>query len=116
MNRPQSQIARWREICTQYGIDFPKGATKKELQALYLEHRGKLAVVTTENGLAYKSTEKPTTKYIVNYTISVSHEIRAESEKALREWVEYNAADSYNPYFGDIHDSWCDIDDVEVEE
>ena len=115
MNRPQSRIARLREMCTKYGIDFPKEATIKELDALFLEHINKLAVVSTENGIAYKFTEKPTTNYTVNYTIHVSQSIRAESEKTLRKWVEYETSNFY-VRFGDINDCWCEIDDIETEE
>ena len=77
-------------------IDIPMGATKEQLRNLMYEGFGTAAVVSTDEGLSFMVTDKPTADYIVEFTISGYHRIRAESEEAARKWVEEDLGCSYS--------------------
>ena len=109
----KSVIAQLRATCAELNITVPEGANKKQLKALIDEYYRTAAVVTTDNGLNFRQTDKPTAEYTVEFAISGYHTIRAESEEAAREWLESEISWYYNPVIGDaditeweLRDSW----------
>lgn len=103
------------ELCVECDIVVPRNATKKQLEEALIDEYHKLAaVVTTDEGrLVFEPTDKPTAMYTIGFTFYVAHEIKAESEKAAREWMEEYAIDYYKPGIGEVIDrGYFKIDSV----
>jgi hypothetical protein len=99
-----------REQCEQFRISVPENANRKQLKATLEAFYEDAAAVHVEDEVTLRWTDKPTAEYSICFSISGVYEIRAESEEAARKWLEENAADYYNPDFGNI----SDIDDVKI--
>lgn len=86
------------EQCAELNITVPEGASKKQIEALIDKYYETAAVITTDEGLRFRQTDKPIAEYFVDFEITSSLIIRAESEEAAREWVE--DLDLLNDYLG----------------
>lgn len=86
------------EQCKVLNIIFPERASKKQIKALIDDYYKTAAVVTTDHGLCLRQTNKPTAEYCIEFTISASICVRAESEESAREWVEGENLPDDSPY------------------
>ena len=90
--------------CKELGIPVLKYATIQQLKEALNRYYKDAAVVWIDDGADLRHTDKPTTEYLVDFTIDVTHSVRAESREAANEWIEYNASDFYKPDFGKLVD------------
>ena len=94
-----------RRDCTRLGLAIPENATKKQLEAVLDDYYKEAVVVHTDNGVDFRQTDKPTAEYIVDFSIDISHSIRAESAEAARKWIEEEAFAYYEPGIGEVVES-----------
>jgi hypothetical protein len=99
---PKSIIEQMQTQVLKEGIPFPDLATMKLLELAIHDFYKQVAVVKTDKGLRLQETDKPTDEYVVEFTISGCHTVRAENEAVARAWVEEYCIDDYN--FGSFQD------------
>ena len=90
---------RFRDMCKAFedlNLEVPEGATKKQLESLIDEFYKTAAVVSTAEGPRIMYTDKPTEEYLIPFTISGYHCIRAESEEIANKWLKENCTWEYN--------------------
>jgi len=75
-------------LCKVYKITTPLNPTRKQLEALLFSFYSDAAVIKTDNGCELLRTDKKTTGYDVEFSISGYYCLKAESEDAARSWVE----------------------------
>ena len=103
--------------CNRLNIAVPETATIKTLKALIDEYFREAAIITTDEGLAFRQTSKPTSEYYVTFTLYVVHRVRAESEEAACNWLKENVIYYYRPRVGEMVDIVVDeIIDVEKDD
>jgi len=99
-----------RRRCAQLGITIPENANKRQLEVALDAYNKDAVVVHTENGVDFRQTDKPTAVYIVEFEIRGSQSVRAESEAAVRDWVERN---DFGCFITGLHVN-ADVDDWEI--
>jgi len=85
-----------RKRCSEIGIDIPKNATIKQCCDALDAYYKKAVIVYFDDKACLRQTDESTDEYVVEFTISGNHTVRAVSEEAAREWVECRLDSCYD--------------------
>jgi hypothetical protein len=91
--------------CEKLGIALPVKANIRQVRSAMDEYYEKAVVVHDGDGVVFRQTDKPTAEYTIEFTLQVSHAIKAESEEAACKWMKENATDYYRPDIGETTDT-----------